>query len=42
MSKINNRFSVQYFINVVITDTEDRRFYKQHEIKLFRIEDEDE
>jgi vacuolar protein sorting-associated protein 26 len=35
---INNRFSVQYFINLVLTDVEDRKYFKQHEIFLFRID----
>lgn len=33
---INNRFSVQYFLNLVLIDVEDRRYYKQHEIFLIR------
>jgi hypothetical protein len=35
---INNKFSVQYFINLVLTDVEDRKYFKQHEIQLFRLE----
>merc|ERR1711957_78357 len=32
---INNRFSVQYFLNLVLMDVEDRRYFKQHEIQMF-------
>ena len=35
---INNRFSVQYFINLVLTDVEDRKYFKQHEIIMHRID----
>ena len=35
---INNKFSVQYFINLVLTDVEDRKYFKQHEIFMFRID----
>ena len=38
MTNINNRFSVQYFINLVLSDVEDRKYFKQHEISLHRIE----
>ena len=38
MMNINNKFSVQYFINLVLTDVEDRKYFKQHEIQLFRLE----
>ena len=38
MTNINNRFSVQYFINLVLSDVEDRKYFKQHEIILHRIE----
>ena len=27
---VNNKFSVQYFINLVLTDVEDRKYFKQH------------
>ena len=37
MMNINNKFSVQYFINLVLTDVEDRKYFKQHEIMLYRI-----
>jgi vacuolar protein sorting-associated protein 26 len=35
---INNKFSVQYFINLVLIDIEDRRFFKQIEINLVRLD----
>ena len=34
---INNCFSVKYYINLVIYDFKDKRYYKQHEIILYRI-----
>lgn len=38
MTNINNKFSVQYFLNLVLSDVEDRKYFKQHEIFLHRIE----
>lgn len=35
---INNKFSVKYFLNLVLVDEEDRRYFKQQEIVLFRGE----
>ncbi|CAI5534527.1 unnamed protein product [Closterium sp. Naga37s-1] len=35
---INNKFSVKYFLNLVLVDEEDRRYFKQQEITLFRAE----
>lgn len=32
----NNRFSVRYFLNLVLVDEEDRRYFKQQEIVLWR------
>lgn len=34
---VNNKFSVNYFINLVLYDDNDKRYYKQHEIILYRI-----
>ena len=34
----NNRFSVKYFVSMVLTDAEDRKYYKHHEITIFRVE----
>jgi len=33
---VHNKFSVKYFLNLVLVDEEDRRYFKQHEITLFR------
>lgn len=33
---VNNRFSVSYFLNLVLIDEEDRRYFKQQEIFLHR------
>lgn len=35
---VNNRFSVRYFLNLVLVDEEDRRYFKQQEIFLWRKE----
>ena len=37
-ANVNNRFSVQYFLNLVLIDVEDRRYFKQQEIILIRTE----
>jgi vacuolar protein sorting-associated protein 26 len=36
MRDINKKFSVRYFLNLVLMDTEDRRYFKQQEITLWR------
>lgn len=33
---INNQFSVRYFLNLVLVDEEDRRYFKSQEITLWR------
>ncbi|KAI4308268.1 hypothetical protein L6164_031360 [Bauhinia variegata] len=33
---INNKFSVKYFLNLVLVDEEDRRYFKQQEITVYR------
>ena len=33
---INNRFSCRYYLNLVLIDEEDRRYFKQQEITLWR------
>lgn len=33
---INNKFSVKYFLNLVLVDEEDRRYFKQQEITMHR------
>ena len=34
---VNNKFSVKYYLNLVLFDTNNERYFKQHEIKLVRI-----
>ncbi|XP_054722148.1 vacuolar protein sorting-associated protein 26B-like isoform X2 [Uloborus diversus] len=36
MKDINKKFSVRYYLNLVLVDTEDRRYFKQQEIVLWR------
>ena len=38
MINIGNKFSVRYFINLILKDDQNRIYYKQHEIVLHRIE----
>jgi len=33
---VHNRFSVKYYLNLVLVDEEDRRYFKQQEIQLWR------
>lgn len=33
---VNKRFSVRYYLNLVLIDEEDRRYFKQQEIILWR------
>ena len=35
---VNNVFSVKYYINLVLIDEEDRRYFKQQEITFWRSE----
>lgn len=35
---INNKFSVKYYLNLVLVDEDDRRYFKQSEITLYRQE----
>lgn len=37
-NKVNNKFSVKYFLNLVLVDEWDRRYFKQQEITLYRAE----
>lgn len=37
---VHNKFSVKYFLNLVLVDEEDRRYFKQQEIQLYRLKDE--
>lgn len=36
LKEINKKFSVKYYLNLVIVDEEDRRYFKQQEIILWR------
>ena len=36
---VHNKFSVKYYLNLVLVDEEDRRYFKQQEISLFRLRD---
>ena len=36
LKEINKKFSVKYYLNLVIVDEEDRRYFKQQEIVLWR------
>jgi vacuolar protein sorting-associated protein 26 len=36
MKNIHNKFSVRYYLNLVLVDEEDRRYFKQQEIVLWR------
>ena len=33
---VNNKFSVKYYLNLVLVDEEDRRYFKQQEIHMWR------
>ena len=36
---VHNKFSVKYYLNLVLVDEEDRRYFKQQEIMLYRAPD---
>ncbi|PAA86719.1 hypothetical protein BOX15_Mlig003265g1, partial [Macrostomum lignano] len=36
MRDVNKKFSVKYYLNLVLVDEEERRYFKQQEITLFR------
>ncbi|KAL5204926.1 hypothetical protein ABZP36_009797 [Zizania latifolia] len=36
---INNKFNVKYYLNLVLVDEEDRRYFKQQEITMYRLEE---
>ncbi|KAF2539635.1 hypothetical protein F2Q68_00021598 [Brassica cretica] len=40
LTNINNKFSVKYYLNLVLVDEEDRRYFKQQEITLYRLKEE--
>lgn len=33
---VHNKFSVKYYLNLVLVDEEDRRYFKQQEVQLWR------
>jgi vacuolar protein sorting-associated protein 26 len=33
---INNRLQVKHFVNLVLIDQDDRKFFKQHDIEIYR------
>ena len=37
---VSNRFSVKYMLNLVLVDEEDRRYFKQQEIQLYRLKED--
>lgn len=37
-TNINNKGSVQYYLNLVLLDVEERRYFKQHEITIVRVD----
>eukprot|EP00096_Caligus_rogercresseyi_P002159 TRINITY_DN1411_c0_g1_i1.p1 TRINITY_DN1411_c0_g1~~TRINITY_DN1411_c0_g1_i1.p1 ORF type:complete len:528 (+),score=177.82 TRINITY_DN1411_c0_g1_i1:352-1935(+) len=39
MREVNKKFSVKYFLNLVLVDEEERRYFKQQEITLWRKSD---
>ncbi|XP_041365352.1 vacuolar protein sorting-associated protein 26B-like [Gigantopelta aegis] len=39
MRDINKKFSVRYYLNLVLVDEEERRYFKQQEITIFRKSD---
>ncbi|XVF19449.1 hypothetical protein REPUB_Repub11eG0112100 [Reevesia pubescens] len=34
---INNKFNLKYYLNLVLVDEEDRRYFKQQEITMYRL-----
>jgi vacuolar protein sorting-associated protein 26 len=36
MRSVESKFSVRYYLNLVLVDEEDRRYFKQQEIVLWR------
>ena len=41
-TNVSNRYSVVYLLNLVLVDEEDRRYFKQQEIQLYRLKEEAE
>lgn len=38
---VNKKFSVRYYLNLVLVDEDNRRYFKQQEITLFRRREDD-
>ena len=36
------KFSARYYLNLVLVDEENRRYFKQQEITIYRIQDDSE
>lgn len=36
MADVNKKYSTRYYLNLVLIDEENRRYFKQQEITLFR------
>lgn len=36
---VNKKFSVRYYLNLVLIDEENRRYFKQQEITIYRDEE---
>ncbi|KAI8824123.1 vacuolar protein sorting-associated protein 26-domain-containing protein [Fimicolochytrium jonesii] len=39
---VNKKFSTRYYLNLVLVDEENRRYFKQQEITLYRLKDDSE
>lgn len=39
---VNMKFSARYYLNLVLVDEENRRYFKQQEITIYRIQDDSE
>ena len=35
---VASKYTVKYYLNLVLVDEDDRRYFKQQEIQLFRLE----
>jgi vacuolar protein sorting-associated protein 26 len=42
MRDVNKKFSVRYYLNLVLIDEENRRYFKQNECSFFRNPDNGE
>jgi vacuolar protein sorting-associated protein 26 len=38
---VSNKFNVKYLLNLVLVDEEDRRYFKQQEIQLYRLKEDE-